>query len=44
MSEESRLLELVVRWEELRKAGREPSADELCRDCPELLLSHSKTH
>jgi serine/threonine protein kinase len=37
MSQESRLLDLVVRWEELRAGGREVSAEELCRDCPELI-------
>src|SRR5262249_55913473 len=35
--DESRLLELVVRWEELRQAGHGPSAEQLCADCPELL-------
>jgi hypothetical protein len=33
---ESRLLELVLRWEELRQAGRSLSAEELCAGCPEL--------
>jgi predicted Ser/Thr protein kinase len=37
VSDESRLLELVVRWEELRQAGHGPSAEQLCADCPELL-------
>ena len=37
MSQESRLLDLIVKWEELRAAGREVSAEELCRDCPELI-------
>jgi serine/threonine protein kinase len=29
--------ELLLRWEELRQQGRGISAEELCRDCPELL-------
>ncbi len=29
--------ELLLRWEELRQQGRTISAEELCRDCPELL-------
>jgi predicted Ser/Thr protein kinase len=37
MPEESELLNLVVQWEELRAAGRTVSAEELCRDRPELL-------
>jgi WD40 repeat protein/serine/threonine protein kinase len=32
-----RLEELLDRWEEQREKGRGVSADELCRDCPELL-------
>ena len=36
MSQKSRLLDLVVAWEDLRAAGREVSPAELCRDCPEL--------
>jgi hypothetical protein len=34
--DENRLLELVLRWEELRQAGQSLSAAELCADCPEL--------
>ena len=37
MSTEERVLDLVLRWEELREAGRPVSPEELCRDCPELL-------
>jgi hypothetical protein len=37
MPDDSRLLELVVCWEELRQAGQSLSAEQLCRDCPELL-------
>ncbi|HEY7328786.1 MAG TPA: serine/threonine-protein kinase [Gemmataceae bacterium] len=37
MPDENRLLELVLRWEELRDAGHNPSAAELCQDCPDLL-------
>jgi predicted Ser/Thr protein kinase len=35
--DESRLLELVVRWEELRQGGQSLPAEQLCQDCPELL-------
>src|SRR5687768_952608 len=28
--------ELLLRWQELRQAGRDISADELCAGCPEL--------
>jgi serine/threonine protein kinase len=37
MPEDSRLLDLVVRFEEERQAGHSISAEQLCRDCPELL-------
>ena len=37
MSTEERVLDLVLRREELRKAGRPVSPEELCLDCPELL-------
>ncbi len=37
MPEDSRLLEMVVRWEECREAGRTVALEELCRDYPELL-------
>jgi len=37
MSHESRLLDLIIQWEELRAAGQEPSPAELCESCPELL-------
>jgi serine/threonine protein kinase len=37
MSQENRLLDLIVAWEEHRAAGREVSPEELCRSCPELL-------
>jgi len=29
--------ELLLRWDELRDEGRDVSAEELCRDCPEFL-------
>jgi serine/threonine protein kinase len=32
----SRLEELLLRWEEQRRNGHPVSADELCRNCPEL--------
>ena len=37
MNYESRLLDLVVEWEDRRAAGRTVSPEDLCRDCPELL-------
>ncbi|HEX5270291.1 MAG TPA: serine/threonine-protein kinase, partial [Gemmataceae bacterium] len=37
MSDDSRLDDLLLRWEDLRRHGQTPSAEELCRDCPELL-------
>jgi hypothetical protein len=36
VADDSRLLDLVLRWEELRHAGQSLSAEELCADCPEL--------
>jgi len=33
----SRLLDLLVRWEDLRDAGQEVTAESSCADCPELL-------
>jgi serine/threonine protein kinase/Flp pilus assembly protein TadD len=32
-----RLVDLILRWEELREQGQSVTAEELCRDCPELL-------
>jgi serine/threonine protein kinase len=37
MSQETTLLDLVVRWEELRASGQTIAPEELCRDCPELI-------
>src|SRR5262245_29189809 len=37
MSDEARLSDLLLRWEEQRASGQEASTLELCRDCPELL-------
>jgi WD40 repeat protein/predicted Ser/Thr protein kinase len=34
---DDRLADLLLRWEELRHQGRQATAEELCRDCPELL-------
>lgn len=36
LTDEDRLADLLVRWEERREQGQEVSAQELCRDCPEL--------
>jgi serine/threonine protein kinase len=37
MSSESRLSELLIRWEESRERGGAVSVEKLCQDCPELL-------
>jgi serine/threonine-protein kinase len=37
MPDDPRLADLLLRWEELRDQGRSVSAEELCRDSPELL-------
>ena len=34
---EDRLGELLLRWDELRRQGRDVTARELCADCPELV-------
>jgi len=34
---EDRLQQLVELWDDLRKQGREPRPEDLCKDCPELL-------
>src|SRR5262245_12103887 len=39
MNSDSRLDELLLRWEELQERGQTPTAEELCRDCPELAAS-----
>jgi tetratricopeptide (TPR) repeat protein/tRNA A-37 threonylcarbamoyl transferase component Bud32 len=36
-SDESRLIEMVVRWDELRRQGEPVVVEKLCRDCPEML-------
>ena len=37
MSDPSKLDALIDRWEQLSEQGEDVSAEELCRDCPELL-------
>jgi predicted Ser/Thr protein kinase len=37
MPDDSQLLDLVVRWEEMHAAGQSLAAEQLCQDCPELL-------
>jgi serine/threonine protein kinase/tetratricopeptide (TPR) repeat protein len=32
-----RVIDLLLRYEELRQAGQDTSVEELCRDCPQLL-------
>jgi tetratricopeptide (TPR) repeat protein/tRNA A-37 threonylcarbamoyl transferase component Bud32 len=36
MNDDELLAELLLRWEELHEKGQEPSAEELCQDCPHL--------
>ncbi len=37
MTEEGRVSELIARWQDHRKQGRDVSAEELCRETPDLL-------
>lgn len=37
MALDPRIIELVIRYEELREQGRPATPEDLCRDCPELL-------
>src|SRR5262245_19916658 len=37
MSVDDRLMDLLLQWDELREQGQVVSAEELCRDCPDLL-------
>jgi predicted Ser/Thr protein kinase len=37
MNDKSRVLDLIVEWEDRRAAGKAASPEELCRDCPGLL-------
>lgn len=37
MAIDDRLMDLLLRWEELREQGQRVSAEELCHDCPEYL-------
>jgi serine/threonine-protein kinase len=39
MPHDEQLLDLLVRWDELREAGQYPTPEELCQDRPELLES-----
>jgi hypothetical protein len=38
MSELSHVVDLIVHWQETREQGRELTPEELCRDCPELIV------
>jgi hypothetical protein len=38
MTSEERLDSLLLAWQEARDAGRDVPAEELCRDCPQLLV------
>ena len=37
MSDEDRLADLLIQWEEILESGRDVSAEELCHDCPQLI-------
>jgi hypothetical protein len=37
MPDDDKLVDLLVRWEELHERGQDVTAEELCRDCPELV-------
>lgn len=37
MPESSQIDDLISQWERLQQQGQRPSAEDLCRDCPELL-------
>ncbi|HEV3256485.1 MAG TPA: protein kinase [Gemmataceae bacterium] len=37
MSTTTRLSELLLRWQELKREGQDLAAEELCADCPELI-------
>jgi serine/threonine protein kinase len=36
-ADREKLLDLIVRWEEARARGLDPSPEAICRDCPDLL-------
>src|SRR5438105_2208562 len=37
MTLDTRVLDLVSRWDDLREQGKKITPEELCRDCPELV-------
>jgi hypothetical protein len=37
MSQQQLVIDLLVKWRQARELGEEPTAEELCRECPELL-------
>lgn len=37
MTDDDRIADMMLTWEEARERGRTVTAEELCRDCPELL-------
>src|SRR6266545_3026740 len=37
MSDNARVSELLKRWQEQRLSGEQPTLDDICRDCPELI-------
>jgi hypothetical protein len=37
MPDDDKLVDLLVKWEDLHERGQDVTAEELCRDCPELV-------
>ena len=37
MTDEERLADLLIQWEEILEQGRDVSAADLCKDCPQLI-------
>ena len=37
MSHDTRIDDLLLQWDDLRRSGEEVTADELAADCPELI-------
>jgi serine/threonine-protein kinase len=38
MTSEEQIAELLLQWDDLREQGQHVSAEELCRDCPDLVV------
>lgn len=42
MTDEERLADLLIQWEEILEQGRDVSAADLCKDCPQLIEELSR--